>query len=189
MSDMNPYAVPMSTSTINLAHDNVGGLWQNGSILVMHRAAKLPAKCVKSNEPCEGSLPRKLSWHHPAVYLALLFNLLFYVIIAIAVSKRATIHIGLSDEWKAIRIRRILIAWGLFLLSIILLVGGIAASGTNDVGSIVAVSSIPLMLFAIFYGLLGARLVVAKKIDDQYIWLKGVHRDFLRDLPPWPYPS
>jgi hypothetical protein len=54
-----------------------------------------------------------------------------------------------------------------------------------------AVAGIPLgilmMLFGAIYGLVAARLVTPAKIDERYIWLKGVHPDFLAELPDWPY--
>ena len=39
------------------------------------------------------------------------------------------------------------------------------------------------------YGLIAARMVAPKRISDDYVWLKGVHPDFLAELPVWPYPS
>ena len=41
----------------------------------------------------------------------------------------------------------------------------------------------------IIYGQYGSRLVHPKKIDEQFIWLKGVHPDFLAKYPEWPYPN
>ena len=48
-------------------------------------------------------------------------------------------------------------------------------------------SGVVLGLFAAIYGLIAARMVVAERISDDYVWLKGVHPDFLASLPPWPY--
>ena len=56
------------------------GLWRKGSLLVMHKMAPLPNRCVKCNVPTERRLKRVLSWHHPAIFLSLLAGLLIYVI-------------------------------------------------------------------------------------------------------------
>jgi hypothetical protein len=35
-------------------------------------------------------------------------------------------------------------------------------------------------------GFAGSCLVITQKIDTDYIWLRGVHRNFLDELPEWP---
>jgi hypothetical protein len=40
---------------------------------------------------------------------------------------------------------------------------------------------------AIIYGLVASRLVAPTRITKDYVWLKGVHPDFLAELPPWQY--
>lgn len=32
-----------------------------------------------------------------------------------------------------------------------------------------------------------ARVVTVKKIDDRFVWLKGINRDYLAALPPYPW--
>jgi len=49
------------------------GVWRSGSLLVMHRNARLPDRCVKTNSAENvRRLKRNLSWHHPGLYLWLL---------------------------------------------------------------------------------------------------------------------
>ena len=122
MNELNPYAAPQYANEMLLPPQQQpdGGLWRFGKLLVMHKAAPLPDRCVKSNEPATRRLVRKLSWHHPAVYFALLLNLIVYVIIAMVLSKKATIHIAMSDRWFAKRRRAMFIGWGLVLASIAL---------------------------------------------------------------------
>ena len=45
-----------------------------------------------------------------------------------------------------------------------------------------------LLLGALIYGQYACRLVYPQKIDDSYVWLIGVNREFLDRLPMWPYP-
>jgi len=187
MSDFNPYAAPQVTDEMTqpTSQDSPVGVWRKGNLMVMHKSAVLPNRCVKSNEPAERQLQRKLSWHHPAVYLALLLNLLIYLILALALGKKVVIHVGLSDRWFAKRRRAILIGWSLVLASVASLVCGFFADPNWAPAFIIA--SLPLFFIGVFWGLLGARMVYAKKIDANYIWLGGVHASFLETLPPWPY--
>src|SRR3954464_15581653 len=57
------------------------GVWRDGPILVMHKIAPLPDYCIKCNSPANGlRIRRKLSWHHPALYILVFGAALFYVI-------------------------------------------------------------------------------------------------------------
>ena len=101
-------------------------IWRSGNALVMHRNAVLPDRCVKTNKPAQGRrLKRKLYWHHPALYLLILLNILIYLIVAIAVRKKAIIEIGVSHETLSKRKRAIIVSWimslagiGLFVLAL-----------------------------------------------------------------------
>jgi hypothetical protein len=163
------------------------GLWRKGNVLVMHKNARLPDRCVKSNVPTQRRLKRSLYWHHPLIYLTILISILVYVILALVLRKTATIYIGLSDEWFGRRRRAILIGWTLVLAGIVMFcvgVGGVDQS--NSFGWLIALAPL-VFLFGAIYGLLAARMVVAQRISDDYVWLKGVHPTFLEDLPVWPY--
>jgi hypothetical protein len=186
----NPYQAPQVYSPPFKAGavTETAGLWRHGPLLVMHKSAPLPARCVKSNVPTARSLKRSLTWHHPAVYIALLFNLLIYVILAVVLSKRATIYIGLSDEWFARRRRAMLIGWGSVLGSVAMFAAGIAMLDRPDAaGGWLLLGSAVTFIVGAVYGLIAARMVSPTRITDDYIWLKGVHRDFLATLPDWPY--
>src|SRR5438270_17415 len=112
--EFNPYAPPKAPPPVqfqpypNQGYDPMFGLWRQGNVLVMHKLAPLPDRCVKSNQPANGrTLKRSLRWHHPAIYLALLAHFLIYVVLALVLSKSAIIRIGLSEEWIARRRRTI----------------------------------------------------------------------------------
>ncbi|MFO0906094.1 MAG: hypothetical protein U0939_24010 [Pirellulales bacterium] len=193
MPGQNPYAAPAVANPYaapTLAPQSMqGGVWRQGNLLVMHREAPLPPRCVKTNQPATGTLKRKLYWHHPAIYAALLLNLIIYAILAAVLSKRATIHIGLSEAGFARRRRTMLIAW----LGVLGSIGAFFAAftldpETNPVFPWLLLGGIFGFLGFLIYGLVAARLVHPKKMDDNYIWLKGVHPDYLNELPPWPWP-
>ena len=186
----NPYAAPQDPVPAMFA-DNAqyGGVWRQGNVLVMHRTAILPARCVKTNEPTPARLKRKLYWHHPAIYLALIPGVLIYAILASVLCHRATIEIGLSETGFARRRRVMLIAWIGVLLSLGAFFGSFKAfdwdAGPN--GPLVMFGGIFTFLGFLIYGLIAARMVHVKKMDYHYIWLKGVNAEYLDQLPLWPY--
>jgi hypothetical protein len=102
-------------------------------------------------------------------------------------TKRATIHFALSEEWFAIRWRRILYAWGVVLASVVLFIAGVAfVDQTNSaLPAFVIIGAIVLFLGGLIYGQYAPSLVSPKRMTDDYIWLKGVHPDFLDRLELW----
>lgn len=190
MPTNNPYAAPQAPIPAMLA-DNAqysGGVWRQGKVLIMHRSAILPARCVKTNEPTERRLRRKLYWHHPAIYAALLLNLIIYAVLASVLSHRATIEIGLSETGFAKRRRVMLIAWIGVLLSLGAFFGSFAFDwDASPAGPLVMVGGIFTFLGFLIYGLIAARMVHVKKMDHHYIWISGVNSEYLDQLPLWPY--
>jgi hypothetical protein len=183
----NPYAPPKAAPPIvDFLTPESKGLWRKGDLLVMHKRTPLPARCVKSNMPADRRLKRSLYWHHPAIYLSILISILVYIILAVVLRKNATIHIGLSEEWFARRRRAIAISWLLSLGSIGAFFTGAALVEQDWAVWLIGLSPL-VFLIGILYGLIGARLVVAKRISDDYVWLKGVCPAFLEGLPHWPH--
>jgi uncharacterized membrane protein len=153
----------------------------------MHKAASLPDWCVKSNQPAYGRrLKRNLNWHHPMIALLVRISPLIYIIVALIVMKRATIHIGLSEAWFARRRQAILVAWGLILASIALFVAGAAFIDRAPEAGWLFLLAIGLFFGGAIYGLVAARMVRPTRITDTHVWLKGVHPDFLAGLPELP---
>ncbi len=187
---VNPYAAPQVPDPY--MPNAVGGapfqgLWREGKWLVMHKLAPLPDICLKSNVPATGRLKRKLQWHHPAISITILAGLLVYVILALILTKRATIQIALTEEWFAIRRRRILFAWGIVLVSIVMFIAGVAFIDPADslVPAIAIMLAGVLFVGGLIYGQYAPSMVSPKRMTDDYIWLKGVHPDFLDRLEAW----
>ncbi len=164
-----------------------GGVWRDGKLLVMDKAATLPDRCIKTNGPVDRWLRRKLYWHHPAVFLSVLAGLLIYVILALVLRKSADIQIGLSNAALARRRNAIIAGWLIGLASI-----GAIAFGIANYSMTAPELSVLLIIGSILAGLIGivvcsqyASCVSPAKIDDQYVWLRGVHPDYLAQLPVW----
>lgn len=150
----------------------------------MSKGAALPDRCIKCNEPAYGlRLKRKLTWHHPAIYLLIFVAVLIYLIVALILRKRATVEVGLCERHQAKRRRNVLITWLLVLLGV---AGFIMAVVAED-GRYLLAGAI-LLLGAIIYGLIAVRVVVPSKIDDKFVWLRGVNKNYLNQLPQWPGP-
>ncbi len=198
MSDANPYASPITDSGNPFASPQSGsggylagppgdGLWRKGKLLVMDKFAPLPDRCVKSNQPAGGrTLKRNLSWHHPWVFILLLISIWVYVIVALIIRKQATIHIGLSEAWFGKRRKAMLVGWTLALLGIAAVIASFPMMERVSAAPLLLIGGIVAFLGAAIYGLVAARMVVAARINERYVWLKGVHPDFLATLPDWP---
>lgn len=192
MIEENPYAPPEAeVVTANMVGAPMGGanlgVYRQGKLLVMHKSAKLPDRCVKSNEPAFGrTLKRSLTWHHPAIYLSILVSILIYVILALILRKTATIYIGLSDLYFAKRIRAIMLGWGFVLAGIVLFIVGIVYIDQEEWMGLLIPGGIFVGLAAAIYGLIAARMVSPQKITDTHVYLKGVHPDYLAELPEFP---
>ena len=176
----NPYAPPLDP----FASGGGQGIFRQGKYLVIHKGAELPDRCVKSNEPTDQRLRRKLSWHHPAVYVALLANILLYVVLALLIRKTGDIRIGLAERFIRRRRRNMLIAWMLVLGGIVAFVVGLANAGGPQVSWLLVFGVVLGPLAVISGGLLGlfgCRVVYPKRITDEHIWLGGVCPEFLAE--------
>lgn len=167
----------------------LAGLWRQGKVLVMHKLAPLPDVCVKSNEPAARRLKRKVQWHHPAITLSIFAGVLVYIILAAILTKRATILLPLSEPWHARRKRRLIFAWcaGLGCLGLMIL-GFVLVIETNEgIYALLLLVGFVGSLIALIGGQAAVAMVSPKRMTDDYLWLKGVHPDFLNRLPEWPY--
>ncbi|MFN9852898.1 MAG: hypothetical protein ACK57P_13865, partial [Planctomycetota bacterium] len=102
-NSVNPYAVQSLQPPLRV--EQSGEIFQKGKLLIAHKSASFPNRCIKSNEPTTERLKRSLSWHHPLIFLLLLVNLLIYVLVAMIVRKTAVFQIPLAARYKAARIR------------------------------------------------------------------------------------
>jgi hypothetical protein len=155
-------------------------IWQSKSILVMSKQAPLPDRCVKCNAPTNHKLKRNLRWHHPALYILIFGGMLFYVILALVLSKTATINVGLCETHTEARKRDILITWGLVLLSL----GSFYFAGAAEQMGFVFVGLV-LFFGGVIYGIARTRVVAPQKIDNEYVWLTGVNASYLQQFPEW----
>lgn len=168
------------------------GVWRDGNKLVMTKDADLPYRCVKTNEPAETLLRRKLSWHSPLIFITILAGLLIYVILAVVLSKKADIQVPISHRIKKRRSMAIVAGWlfglgglGVTILTCILW-GNSQDPMWRDPIPFVIIGGIVFIVFSALIASFVANIVSPSKITDRHIWLRGVHSDYLNQLPQWP---
>jgi hypothetical protein len=188
---INPYASPQEPGALMAELVGPGspfaGLWRQGNLLVMHKQAPLPDICLKSNLPSQRRLKRRLAWHSPALYLLIFLHVFIYIIVAMIVRKSATINIPLTQEWYSRRHRRMAFSWGAIGLCVFVAGMCISAMDQHPIAPLAFIASVLAAIGFAIYGLYSCQLVGARRMTDDYIWLKGVHPEFLDRLEPWIY--
>ena len=158
------------------------GVFRHGNEIVVHRNAAMPERCVKCNRHISGYdggiATQKYRWHNPFVYIALISPLI-YVILASVLSQRATVEIPLCGEHLEDRKKtgKAMIGAGAFSVFAIFFLGSVGHIGFAF-----------LLFFAALFGLTMAyeyyyKPLRVSKIENDYVYLKGINEDYLRDLP------
>lgn len=175
----NPWAPP---ATEVLEAPIEGGVWREGSEVVLLRQAELPPRCVRCNAPVYGRPGRQwLYWHHPGWYLLLVLNLFLYALVAIFVRQSAVIRPGLCPRHR--RRRFAAIAGGtLFFVGVL-----VYAFTRESLDGAVLLGSVFGGFAVLLLSAWLARTVRASKIDHRQIRLKGADPAFLDSLPNDPH--
>jgi hypothetical protein len=116
--------------------------------------------------------------------VAIAIAALLYVILALALSKRAAIEFGLCQDHVRSRRNFLLTGWALFFLGLIIPV----VAFTYEYPAI-GLLGIFLFLAAIIWLAIACRIANLKRIDDRYVWLTGMNEQFLLQFPPIPTAS
>jgi hypothetical protein len=174
---MNPYAPPQAR--LDVQAPTPEGYWRDGKVLVMLNGSLLPDRCVKCNAPADlPTKPRKMYWHHPAIYIIALFALLIYAIVAIIVRKQAVVNVGLCAEHKRRRIWGLSLGAGGLLLGIVIMIVGAA----NDACGF-ALFGLLLFLAGLIAAARLSRLLYPVEITEKIARFKGCGEAFLDGLP------
>jgi uncharacterized membrane protein len=176
----NPYAPSRATLNVSDNPASSTGVRREGKWIVMPLDAELPHRCVKCNAaPDEPTKRRTVYWHHPAVYLVLLINLIIYAIVAAVVRKQVKISPALCSAHKAKRRNAILLAWGGVAAAILLPI----AFGSEEYAGVWLLFCIVLFLVSCISGIVRSRILYGKRIDADEAKLGGAGPEFLDSLP------
>ena len=167
MPGHNPYAPTQASLKSAEIAPAAGGLWRDDNRLIMAHGATFPHRCVKCNEPSQPPHKvRKVYWHHPAIYILVFGYAILYIIVALIVRRSAEINPGLCEEHQQKRVLWIAIGWlGSFGSFIAVLVLSRVLKIDSALAPILAV--LCFFFFAIL-GIVKARVLYPKRIDDRY---------------------
>jgi hypothetical protein len=141
-----------------------------------------PDHCVKCDAPANGfRLKKKLSWHHPALFLLLLLATILYLVLAMIFRKQATVYLALCEEHYRRRQKLLAAGWIMFAIGLIAPVVGFSTECPG-----IALLGILLLFISIIWLAIVARIVTVKKIDDQFVWLTGLNDSYLTRFPSLP---
>jgi hypothetical protein len=175
----NPYAPPEANLTPRVAAGQ--GCMRDGRILVVARDTDLPGRCVKCNEPALPSpKQRTLYWHTPWLFVLVPVAVLLYLIIAVAIRKKAPLSVGLCARHDRTRQLGTWIGWLGSLTGIGLMVWAAAV-----IDPLPTIFGALVLLVGIVAGTVLSRPLVPVKIDERWVRLKGAGSAFLDSLPPY----
>jgi hypothetical protein len=192
----NAFSIPMAGAVPTLGYASAyvpprsAELYCDAGGLVMRKDAEGPDCCVKCNAPADGyRWTKRMYWHHPALYLMILFpGLLIYAIVALCVRKSGKISVGLCPIHRAARTRNIIIACVLCFGGLAMLIGGpmMAASMRGHEGDVYGmggvIGGLVALLVGLFYTALFVPVLSPRRIDDHYVYLSRAGRPFLDTL-------
>ena len=182
-SDFNPYAPPLSPV---ISGTSTGGCYRRGSLLIVPRpdAPYFPCdSCVRCGQPAASTLRRKLSWFHPAWFLLIIVNLLVFLIVAVCVSKRMTLTVGICAKHRATRKAWILASWLCFLAGIAFFVL-FGRSGHSESFRLMIAGVGCILLSLILACVVSSLLVRPRRITPLEATLAGAGESFLQQFPP-----
>ncbi|WP_353940068.1 hypothetical protein [Xanthomonas sacchari] len=177
----NPYQAPSVASPSSLPPPLPGEtLWRAGGELVCLRDAPFPPHCVKCGAALQADelKQRTFYWHASGWYVLLLVNIVVYAVAALVARKRSSHMLGMCATHRRRRNRFMLLTAGAFLVGPLL---GFAVGG--DLGAGLGVVAFLTMLI---WGMVGARILVPRRIDQRYARYKGLAPAFLERLPMLP---
>jgi hypothetical protein len=175
-AEINPYASPAVADRL-MELDEAGiGVWRDGHLLVLHKAADLPAVCVRTGLPASRLVPLRVAWFRSAWQLRL---------------EHLPMKVPMCSRWAFYSIvgRRTLMALGLTIA------GALGALCVVAQGSPATVQAFRLGAFGglafVFGALLGA-VALGEPLQfvrarGNYLWFRGAHQRFLQHLPEWTY--
>lgn len=152
--------------------------WRDGSLLVTTKDARLPGRCVKCNAPASTRLKRTVEWYPRYVILVFILVHIAGIILYLCTRKSATLSIGLCESHFNRRRFGILIGCAMLLTGLFVFFGALFNENFST-----GLLGLVLFLTGMTVAVSVYRTIRAAKIEEPYVWLKGVHRDFLNTLP------
>ena len=165
-----------------------GNAWRDGPFLVLpKKGTQLPDRCIVCNGPAEGRRLRLTVKDHrsPKADLAEALGgpLAFFV------APRARLRPGLCQfhhekEIKARHRSRLLFLLGASCLIAMFVQPGPFIQPQPPLWAIWFIPLGPILIgVGLIYAILRRKLITARQIDGQFVWLENVHPDYLAEFP------
>ncbi|MBN2526536.1 MAG: hypothetical protein JXR76_09085 [Deltaproteobacteria bacterium] len=174
----NPYAPPKKIDDAvlpeHVANDLVG-LRREGNFVVCADNAEWPDRCAVCNQAVSGrKMTRKLFWHPGWIYLLFLVSWILYLIVALIVRKKGTIHISVCERHRKRRVMGILIASiGSLMCLLLAIIGALMTDSGSPVSGAIVLIGILGIVTCLITGALMIRVVTPIKIADNTLWIKA----------------
>ena len=200
---------PNQQSPESLDPHSAVGLWRDGRALVVSRREnRFPACCIKTGAWDD------LRWHVvnaglvPDSGLVKGFTITMSMLggpgrtgaaldaIDAIERSRVPVEFALSQKWYAKWKRISTIGWTLILGGIFLFVGAVVGYVVCMIGGVpesaaglllipIAVGPVASIAGLVYLSISHRPLVTVKRVSDEFVWVGGVHPDFLATLPEW----
>lgn len=169
--------IPTSSGVSNARRDGK-------KVVVPAEGARLPMRCVKTNQPVTDAevTPKTLYWASPILALTILISILIYLIIYLIVRKKVVIPLPLSAAGKGIMRKHLFISLGICVAGIVALVVG--AVNSHGAAGVLILVGVLMVLGGLVYGVIRASALRIAKMKDGEVWLVGACPEFLDSLPP-----
>lgn len=170
-----PYATPLQYASSAYGDQ---GMWQDGDRLIVRKGLILPGQCVKCGAPATVRHAKKLVWIHPAWIALILVSWIVLLIVYFIVRKTGTVDFGLCDRHEKRRFWGVAVTWVLALSGVAALIAGIAFLADrrlDELGPPLLIACPVLLLASAVTGMTLARSIYPAKMDDHFIWLRGVN--------------
>lgn len=156
----------------------IPGAWRCGDMLVAEHGATLPARCVRCNRPVDGPGIRCCLFESPTKWwLLTMLGVIFWYIARTARGRRSYVQAHFCEihrgrQRAAIRIAILFWATGLVMIALAL-----TRHGLDALGGLLA------LLIGLLAWLLSPGTLSAARIDRHHVWIEGIDRGFLAELP------
>lgn len=197
---VNPYAAPEALDdaiyqAASVENSFPNEVWRDGKCLVVSKKANLPDICILTNEPTSGSrVTHPFAWTPSSFVLISLLLLIFVmpigflvcVLVGPFVSQRAKLKLPVCEKyakrWQA-RTRiwlgsvTIAIASAAFCFLLITL------AVDQNIASLVFLAGLSILGFGAIWAIIVGWKLKPARINKHYVWIKGVHPDYLARVP------
>ena len=165
---------------------NIVGVWRSGNRLVVNLAEhRFPLWCVKTNRPVECTSELRLKWLADRWAWSLFGGSLGRSIGSAVGGQLITLDIGLSRKWIASHfVQRIVTTCFFYAALLGFLIIGTAFGSANLGGA--ACALIPFIASLVALVLVYRQALRITEMRDLFVWMSGVHPEYLAKLPEWP---